>query len=108
MSENKAEAKKTYYRIISVANYFLENAAHLTFEALKEFNPSVEELAKIMRTLAHMLKEVAGSNYEDEDMALNAFQCCIIMEQLADAVAKDNGDNVEQLMQQLETHTKVP
>ena len=102
------DLKEIYYRIIQVANYFLENASHLTIEALKEFDPSVEQLSKDMRMLATVLKDLAGSSYEDESLALNAFQCCLIMERLADAVSQERGDDLDELVRQLEGHTNVP
>lgn len=102
------EPKDLYYRIISVANFFLENSTELTIDALKEFDPSVEQLSKTMRVLATILKDLAGDSYEDEDMALNAFQCCLIMEQLADIVASGDSEKLDDLVRKLEMHTKVP
>jgi len=102
------ELSGLYYRIIEVANFFLRNASHLTIDALKDFDPSVEVIAKNMRTLATIVKDLAGDNYDDENMAINAFQCCLIMERIADIVAKGEGDDLDSLVKQLELHTKVP
>lgn len=102
------ELKDVYYRIIQVANYFLENASHLTIEALKEFDPSVEQLSKDMRMLATVLKDLAENSYEDENLAMNAFQCCLIMERLADAVSQGRAEDLDELVRLLEVHTNVP
>jgi len=108
MDDPSSEVTDLYYRVINVVNFFLENAACLTFEALKEFDPSVEKIAKNMRMLANVLKELAGDSYEDEKMALNAFQCCLTMERLADVVAAGDGQDLENLMHELEMHARVP
>jgi len=102
------ELKDVYYRIIHVANYFLENASHLTIEVLKEFDPSVEQLSKDMRMLATVLKDLAGNSYEDENLAMNAFQCCLVMERLADAVSQGRDEDLDELVHLLEVHTNVP
>lgn len=97
-----------YYRIIRVANFFLENASVLTIQELRRVNPSVAQLAKDMRMLAMILKELATSNYDDTSVAINAFQCCLLMERIADAVEKDDEHLLDELVRQLELHTNVP
>lgn len=102
------EIKGLYYRVIDVANFFVTNSSIITIESLKEHDPSVEEMAKAMRLMATVLKDLAGDSYDDTDMAMNAFQCCLIMEQIADVVADDNEDGLEDLVRQLEVHVNVP
>jgi len=102
------ELRQVYNRMLFVANHFLENASHLTLESLKEYDPSVDQISKNMRMLATILKDLAGDNYEDSNMAMNAFQCCLIMERLADAVASNNGDDLETIVKEFEIHVNVP
>lgn len=106
--QDNDEAKKVYWRVLDVTNYFLKNAQYLTFESLKEFDPSLETIAKRLRFLAGIVKDLGGDNYEDEDMAMNAFQCCLIMEQIAESVTNNHEERIASLMKQLETHVKVP
>jgi hypothetical protein len=102
------DVKQLYYRIIVVANFFLGNASHLTVRELQEYDPTVAQIAKDMRTLATILKGLAGDTYEDENMAINALQCCRIMERIADVVASGNEGELEALVKNLELHTNVP
>ncbi len=100
--------KELYYRVIATANTFLEGRSWFTIEALKEIDPSVEQLAKTMRLIATVLKDLAGDSYEDTSMALNAFQCCLVMERLADIVGREDDGELEQALNELELHAKVP
>ncbi len=97
-----------YQRVIGVANYFLENASHLKLDDLKEFDPTVEQLAQDLRALATLLKGLAGDSYDDENMSINAFQCCLTMERIAACVEENNEHDLNELVQQLEMHTKAP
>lgn len=97
-----------YYRIIAVANHFLTSSSNFSIEVLKDYDPTVATIAKNMRTLATILKDLAGDSYEDENMALNAFQCCLVMERIADVVAEGDDGDLDLLVKQLEMHVKVP
>ena len=100
-----------YFRVLQVVNYFLESSSHISVAALKDFDPTVNQLAKSLRVLATILKDLAGESYEDQDMAINAFQCVLIMEQIANLVGSVD-DNCEQqlelLVKSLEGHAKAP
>lgn len=102
------EVEEIYQRVLSVANYFVKNASYLTINNLKEFDPTVDQIAKDLRTLANIMKVLAGDNYSDENMAINAFQCCFIMEKIAGCVEKDDEVQLRQLVQDLEMHVQVP
>ena len=102
------EIQRIYYRVIEITNSFLEASSGLTIEGLREFDPSVEKLAKIMRTLATVLKDLAGDSWDDERMALNAFQCCLTMERLAEVVANSDDGGLAEVLRELEIHAKVP
>jgi len=102
------DTRSLYLKIIGIVNFFIENNAVITVQALKDFDPSVEELAKIMRLLSTILKDVAADNYEDEAMAINAFQCCLTMERLAEVVKIEDEIALEGLIKELEMHANVP
>lgn len=104
------EVRALYERILKVANYFVKNASAsgLTIDGLKKLDPSVQQIAKDMRMLAVIIRGLAGESYEDENMAINAFQCCLIMERLADAVASEQQGQLDALMKELERHITVP
>jgi hypothetical protein len=94
-----------YQRIVKVANYFLDNAkGGLSLDDLKDFDPTIEKIAKNMRILAMVVRELAGSSYEDEDTAINAHQCCIVMEQIALAVERENESELPNLVKMLDMH----
>ncbi len=97
-----------YQRVLQTVEYFLKNAAHLTINELKDFDPSIEELAKNLRTLATILGSLASSGYDDEDMAINALQCCLELEKLAQIVQDEQEDELEELFLRLEMHVKAP
>jgi len=102
------EPVDVYRRVLEVTNYFLKNSELMTFDNLKELDPNIETIAKALRMLANVLKELAGDSYEDQDMAINAFQCCLIMEQIAHVVMNDHEDGMGELIRQLEMHVSVP
>lgn len=102
------DTRSLYLKIISIVDFFLRNQEIVTIQALKDFDPTVEELTKIMRSLANMLKDFAADSYEDESMAINAFQCCLVMERLADVVKEEDEDALQALIKELEMHVKVP
>lgn len=100
--------RQIYYRVISLTNSILRESSVLTIEALREVDPSVEQLARTMRLLATVLKDLAGDSWDDEKMALNAFQCCLTMERLAEIVANSDHDGLDKVLRDLELLTNVP
>jgi hypothetical protein len=104
------EIGSVYIRALAVANFFVKNASSvgLTLDGLAGLDPNVQQLAHDLRMLAVIIKGLAGGSYEDEKMALNAFQCCLIMERLADAMDNKREDQIEPLVKELERHINVP
>ncbi len=102
------EVREIYYRVIAITNSFLRQSSGLTIEALKDEDPSVAQLAKIMRTLATVLKDLAGDSWDDEKMAHNAFQCCLTMERLAKVVAESDDGGLQSVLRDLEMVANVP
>jgi hypothetical protein len=102
------DTRSLYLKIITIADFFLRNNACMSIQALQDYDPSLDELAKIMRSLANMLKDVAAGGYEDEAMAINAFQCCLLMERLADVVKEGDEGALADLIREFEMHVNVP
>lgn len=75
---------------------------------LQNFNPSIEEIAKGVKLLSVLLKEIASESYEDEAMAINAFQCVLILEQITKAVQASDEQKLDSLVKELEKHIQVP
>ena len=99
------EVQLVYQRVVKVANYFLENAnGGLSLDDLKEFDPTVERIARNMRILAMVVRELASDSCGDEDIAINAHQCCIVMEQIALAVELEREDDIPDLVKTLDMH----
>lgn len=99
------EVRLVYQRVVKVANFFLDNArGGLSLNDLKEFDPSVERIAKNMRLLAMLVRELADDNCDDQSIAINAHQCCIIMEQIALSVELKEESSIPSLVEQLDMH----
>jgi hypothetical protein len=99
-----------YWRIIKVIEHFLKSSrSNLSVEALKELDPTIEQVAEDLRMLAGIFNvlAVAGS-YEDTNMALNALQCVNVMERLVIAVSDGKQDDLESIIKELEVHVNVP
>lgn len=109
-SSSTNEARDVYLRILNVADFFIAQSAtlNLNMEALQAMNPDARKMAKIMRSLADVLRALAGNDYSDENMAINAFQCCLLMEQIADAIVQQDASLVEVLLSSLEKHVNAP
>jgi len=101
-------AREIYLRVLKIIDYFLKNAVHLSISDLKEHDPSIEELAHDVRQLSNILRALASSSYDDENMAINALQCCFEMEKLAKIVQIGSDSELEDVFRRLEMHTKVP
>lgn len=104
------ESRTLYYRVIKVVNYFLAEALHVELKALRDFDPSVAQLAKELRTLSDFLKEIADGDYDNQAIAMNAFQACLVMARIADLVATEDGrqEDLEAMLRELEMFTNVP
>lgn len=99
----------TYYRVVKIADRFLETATGLSIEALKDYDPSIELIAKNIMKLAEILRIFANdSDHTQNGMAINANQCAITIASIGQAVAASNEDEVLRLLHQLEGHVCVP
>lgn len=98
-----------YLRVIKVVSFFLQHASHLTIDSLKEFDPDVGTLARELKMLTNVLQVVASNSFEDQNLSINAMQCCVVMTQIATIVREDGSqEDLEALLKQLEMLTDVP
>jgi len=103
------EVREIYVKVLQIVEYFLQNAAHFSIQELKDYDPSVEEIANDIKGLSNILKSFASSSsYEDENMAINAMQCCFEMERLSIAVRNSNQSELDEIFRRLEMHVNVP
>jgi hypothetical protein len=100
--------KDIYLRVLNIANKFLKESkiVSLNIDYLSQIDPSAEEVARIMRQLAHILEDL---ECDDSDITLNVKQCIWVIEGIANAiVAGESTDEMEQLYSKLEKHVNVP
>ena len=104
------ETKDVYWRILKVVEHFLKSAkSNLTIEALAKLDPTLEEIAEDVKLLAALLRQLAvRDSYEDTNMALNAIQCCNVLERLVETVKCGDQDELDGLVEELEMHVNVP
>ena len=98
MENNKAQ--ELYFKILRVANLFLRNANQFEVSVLQGHNPSYEELAKIMGTVARMVHELVDDI--DPMMAHQAIEYAYIMEKMALAINAGNQAELDDYAAQLD------
>lgn len=98
-----------YGRVFTVVEYFVEEAIPvLTIDNVKQINPTVAEMAKTLRQLHAIIGLLANDSYEQEEMRINALQCVILMERIAQCVEHNDEDALPQLVGELEDLAKAP
>ena len=106
--QSQMNPRDVYVRLLDIVDYFVQRAASLRVEDLQSFNPSLDELAATIRKLATVVRALASTSYEDEQIAINALQCCFEMQRLADVVREGNNEQLEEIFRRLEMYTRVP
>lgn len=101
------DTRTIYYRVVQIANIFVSKRAHLTIAAVSDFDPSVEEFAEIVASVAEMIQAIAG-DFSDENMAMNAFQCSLDLHRLARAVLEKNQEDFESALDALAKYCVGP
>ena len=102
------DSRYIYHKILRVVEYFVENAVHLTINELRNYNPSIAELAQDVRKLAVIMKALSEIGYDDEAMETNAKQCILELELLADIVSRGDEEALNASFQRLEMYTHAP
>ena len=98
-TDNKAEIHKLYDEILVTANYFLKNAHDFSIETLQEADPSYEELADIMKSLALFINTFGYK--DDPHLAGQANDYVYLMGAMALAINKNDHEELERLRAEL-------
>lgn len=96
-----------YLKVVKVAQAFVSQRAHLTIEALNDFDPSLEELAEVVRSISEMISALS-SDFKDRNMAINAFQCSLDLERLARAALDGDQQEVDSALDALVKYCTGP
>lgn len=103
------KAVDVYRAVLGITNKFLAGARGWQISEIRAMeNPTLEEIAKELRTLVTIMRDIKDSSYEDQDMETNALQCLLIMEQIVNAAMYDRPEILPELLRQLETHNGAP
>lgn len=101
--------KDIYSHLIGIVDYFLSHTNGMQLVQLQQLDPDVGTMAKILRQLVVILRSlVAAGSYDDENMAINALQCCIEMEHLADKIANNDDAGIDEIFARLERIVNAP
>jgi hypothetical protein len=103
------DTRELYLRILRIADEFVKAAdsVQLSIPDLTDLDPSVTKIAKHIRQVAHILNSIAVDG-DDEEMAMNAFQCCWVMERIADAIQENDELSLQRFVRSLEMHACAP
>ncbi|AYQ55935.1 hypothetical protein MS2017_0180 [Bathymodiolus thermophilus thioautotrophic gill symbiont] len=98
-----------YQKIISVIQKsFIDRAEKygLTVNELKGLDPSIEDLILHLKGLNAILKVVAGDDHIEIILSIDASQCIVVMERMAQAIRQEDQKEIESLMLELKKHAK--
>ncbi len=98
-----------YQRIISIIwKSFIVPAEKygLTVAELNNIDPSIEDLILHLNGLNAILKLIAKDNHSEINMSINASQCVVIMERMAQAIKQQDQKEIEVLMLELKRHAE--
>ena len=103
------DTRELYLRILRIADDFVKAAdsVQLSIPDLADLNPSAAKIARHIRQVAHILNSIAVDD-DDENMAMNAFQCCWFMERIADAIQEQDELGLQRFVRSLEMHARAP
>lgn len=98
-----------YRAVLDMTNKFLRSAQGWQIQDLKTMeNPTLDQIVDKLRKLVKVMRDISDDTYEDQDMATNALQCLIVMEEIVLAVINDRQDDLPALMRKLEGHNGAP
>ncbi len=98
-----------YQQVIKTVNYFLSHTNGMQLSQLQELDPDVGTMAKILRQLVAVLQALVNTqSYDDENMAINALQCCVEMEKLAAKILAGDATEIDEIFSRLEKITNAP
>jgi inactivated superfamily I helicase len=99
--DNEKAALELYEMILQTANRFLRNANMFELSALRDHNPSYDEIAKIMKELAKTITDLADEF--DPMLGQKAIDYANCMHQMALAIRKDNEVELSNLVANLQS-----
>jgi hypothetical protein len=98
-----------YHHLIDIVDYFLSHTNGMQLVQLQQLDPDVGTMARILRQLVVILRSlVTAGSYDDENMAINALQCCVEMELLADKISKCDETGINEIFARLDRIVKAP
>lgn len=102
-------AGDVYRAVLKMTNGFLIRARGWEIHEIRAMeNPTLEQVAKELRTLVTIMRDIKDSSYEDDDMEINALQCLLTMEEIVNAVMMDKPELLPGLVRRLEGHNGAP
>lgn len=93
-------ARELYEKILETANQFLTAANRFTINVLQGFDPSFEQLAKIMHDAGKLVYELVDD--VDPHLAAKALDYCECMTRMAIAIRRGDTISLEQVVTELE------
>ena len=103
LRDPRDEIVEIHYQVIRVANFFVSQSARFSIEELKEHNdPTYEEIATDAKIFAGILKEIASIGaYSEERLAHNALQAANLMDQMANAITREDQEALDRAANEL-------
>lgn len=101
------DTSSIYFKVVKIAKEFFDNRGIFTVDVLADINPSVEQLAKSVKTISELIS-LLSNDFSDQNMAINAKQCSLELFQLATAVKDFDHERTQELLHLLEKYTKGP
>lgn len=98
--ENGNLSDALYDKILFTANYFLRSAKMFEINMLRDFDPSFEELASIMRHVADLI--VAIPNSGDGLLSQKANDYVYLMLQMSLAIQNNDSIRLSELTEELD------
>lgn len=100
MNEKLKNATELYDLILEGANHFLRNAKAFEIHVLKGHDPSYEEIAEIMGSIASLIYDLADDF--DPMLAQKANDYVYLMRKMAIAITNDECVELSRLVQELD------
>ncbi|SMM98673.1 hypothetical protein SPONL_32 [uncultured Candidatus Thioglobus sp.] len=101
------DTAKLYQQIISVINKsFIEPAEKfgLSVTELQGLDPSIDELIFHLNGLNGILRLFAKDDHSDINMSIDASQCVVIMERIAQSIREEDQEAISELIVELKKH----
>ncbi|MGN7918201.1 hypothetical protein [Lysobacter sp. 22409] len=102
---------KIWWEVVTTASKLLEADGKFGFHMIEgNLNPKLEDIARGLGFLEHILNAMADSPYLGHDerrMALNSKQCILIIRLLADALKAKDQEEYDKAIRLLDLQAKI-